>query len=323
MGLGFDRHRDLLRHGSGPIDGLCDHGAPHRSPLARCASLPDSQIHRRCRVDFRGVLQPFWLHLSRHPVLPIRQGLLDALGRRAHPPVCGRGGRRDPLGGSHRAEARHPHRRGDRPVPHGRRSDGGRLQLRRDDALLGGDHRRHDPARTRTVLHHGAVHGGCDGFSARRAARCGGRSEQHHEGARRHVGRRRLRLDLRLVLRATDHQRLSHAANPGGAEGISQPIHGGSPGRGPPRTHRGAATAGHDRRHGIPQRTSRRLHRGRLCRGHRRRRCIRPASRTALLQSDCFGFAHRPALSSGPDRGADADNQPDRPNQPNQLSQPH
>ena len=209
-----------------------------------------------------------------------------------------------PLGRGHCAEARHSHRRGDGFVPHGRRADCRGLQLRGDDRVLGADHPRHDPARARAVLHHGADDRGGDGFRARRAARCGGRREQHHEGARRHTGSRRLRVDLRLVLCAADHQRLPIASDPARTEGSRQPIHGRCAVRGRSCTQRGAALARRHRRHGVPQRTSRGLHRRCRCCGSRRGRRVPAAPRTAIVHRDRFGNVDHPALRLDHDRGA-------------------
>ena len=58
--------------------------AAHRGPAARRAGLQDPALHGRGAVDLGRVLLPLRFHLPDHAVLPVRQGVLDALGRRAH-----------------------------------------------------------------------------------------------------------------------------------------------------------------------------------------------------------------------------------------------
>ena len=160
-------------------------GAAHRGAAARRPGLQDPPLHRRCRLDLGGVLLPLRLHLPHHPVLPVRQGLLDAVGRRAHAAVRHRGGvsRRSPpswrcrwaRGSSSRwacADGSWPRRGG--------------IQLVGGHRLLGADHAGHGAAGPRAVVDHGADGGGSHGLGLRRPA-VRRRRQQHHPGARRHA----------------------------------------------------------------------------------------------------------------------------------------
>ncbi len=73
------------------------------------------------------------------------------------------------------------------------------------------------------------------------------------------LGRGGVRLDLRLGLRAEDHQCLPAPADTGGAEGRVAPVGGGGARRHPPRAPRGAAGAGSDPVQRLPQRPRGRL----------------------------------------------------------------
>ena len=62
-------------------------GAPGRQAAARRPHLQGRPVQCGGRGHRHGVLRPVRLHLPGDPVLPVREGLLDAVGRPAHPAV--------------------------------------------------------------------------------------------------------------------------------------------------------------------------------------------------------------------------------------------
>ena len=112
VGLGLGRHAGLLRDRGGLADRLHIDGVADGGSAARRAGLQDPSLHRRRAVHLGGVLLPVRLHLLDHAVLPVRQGVLDALGRRAHAPL--------------RDRRRHRHADRSRRRAQGRLAPGGR-----------------------------------------------------------------------------------------------------------------------------------------------------------------------------------------------------
>ena len=138
VGLGLGGHAGLLRRRRGPADRLHIAGAAHRGTAARRPGLQDPALHRRRAVHLGGVLLPLRVHLPHHPVLPVRQGLLDALGRPAHAAVRDRRRRvhADRRGGG--AEGGDAPRRDDGAAADGSRPRRGGLQLSEATPPTGG-----------------------------------------------------------------------------------------------------------------------------------------------------------------------------------------
>ena len=117
--------------------------AADRGAAARRAGVPDPPLHRWRLVDLRGVLQSLRVHLPHHPVLPVREGVLDAVGRRAHASLRRGGGRGHAARRGAGAQDRHPRRGHDRIAVDGGRAGRHRLQLHGHDGVLGSDRRGH------------------------------------------------------------------------------------------------------------------------------------------------------------------------------------
>ena len=235
-------------------------------PAARRPGLQDPALHGRRAVDLGGVLLPLRVHLPHHPVLPVRQGVLDPVRRRAHAAV------------RHRRRRLHADRRrggaqgGDTPGGHdgtaadGGRAGGGGLQLR------GRTPRTWGPIMVAMVL----LALGLSSITAPTAEAVMGSVADEQRGAAAGVNNTTrelgwhargggVRVDLRFVLRAPHHQCVPPAAHPGRSQGRGASVHGGRAGGGRPRAARGAADAAVDRLHGVPQRIARGVHRGRRC----------------------------------------------------------
>ena len=170
------------------------HAAPRRP------GLPVGQVQCGGRCHLGGLLRPVRLHLPGHPVLPVREGLLDAGGRCAHPPVRHlrrrhRAARRPP-----RPALRAPAGREQRSVPHVGRPRR-RQSPRRRQRLLRSGHPRHGPDGDRPLPGDRAGHRGGHELAPEGEGGGGGRGQRHHPGARRHArrggGRQRVRLGLR------------------------------------------------------------------------------------------------------------------------------
>ena len=134
MGLGVGGHAGLLRRRRRPPGRLRAARAAHRGPAARRAGLRDPTLQRRRALHLGGLLLPLRVHLPDHPVLPVRQGLLDAVGRRAHAALCRSSRPSSPRSRPSWRSGRVPARRDGRAAAHGGRSARGGLQL-------GGRHR--------------------------------------------------------------------------------------------------------------------------------------------------------------------------------------
>ena len=208
--LGEHAHPDQLRGGRCARRRVRRLGAPHPGADARPEPVRKPALHRRQRLGGDLLLRPLGVHLPRHPVLPVPQGLRAAVHRRPAP-----------AGGVVRGHRLHPRRQGRRPRRDQARRrrgpgvDGGVLPVG-DDHL--GAHRLRDHRRPDGGPGHrdGAHQRARDRGDHRRRAPRQGRDrlgdQRHDPPAGRHPRGGRDRQRLRVALRQSAHRSCSRPA---------------------------------------------------------------------------------------------------------------